>query len=108
MTPKQFQRYLDRDQICYHCGATEGLVPHHRANRGMGGSKARHIPSNIIVVCSQINGLMESDAVIAEQAYEYGWKLYSWEDPREVAVYNAFTGFWVKLDDNFGIWLVSS
>jgi len=39
MTPKEFKKFQLRDKHCPHCGATgEMLVPHHRKNRGMGGS----------------------------------------------------------------------
>jgi hypothetical protein len=49
MTKKEFQKYLDRDGGCVHCGDTETAVPNHRANRGMGGSRERDVPSNVIV-----------------------------------------------------------
>lgn len=94
MTPKQFQKFLDRDGSCWHCGTTEGLAPHHRVNRGMGGSKARDEASNVIVMCFKMNGLMESDPIVAQMAREWGWKLESWQKPAEVPVYNAYAGKW--------------
>lgn len=94
MTPKQFRKFLDRDGGCWHCGDAETAIPHHRANRGMGGSKARDEASNVIVMCSRINGLMESDPIVAQMAREWGWKLESWQIPAEVPVYNSFTGKW--------------
>ena len=99
MSPKQFQKFLDRDKMCWHCGAAEDLIPHHRANRGMGGSKARHEPSNIVTMCSVVNGLMESDPVVAQMAREFGWKLESWQKPIEVAIYNAYLGKWFKINE---------
>jgi hypothetical protein len=100
MTPKQFQKYLDRDKFCCHCGSTEALVPHHRKNRGMGGAGVcRNLPSNILTVCAQLNLLMESDSNTAEQARNYGWKLLSWQDPSSEPYYNAMTGEWILLDD---------
>lgn len=102
MTPKQFAKFLDRDQTCWHCGAATKLVPHHRINRGMGGSKARHTPSNVIVMCAEINLLMESDPVMARQARRYGWKLESWRDSTKAPVYR-YGGDWYVLDDSFGI-----
>ena len=60
MTPKEFRKYIDRDSWCYHCGQTEAIAPNHRISRGMGGSKVRNVPSNIIVLCSEMNGLIES------------------------------------------------
>lgn len=76
-------------------------MPHHRANRGMGGSKARDVPANIIVVC-QLNGLMESDAKTARLAIEYGWKLKTSDDPLKKAVYDAYLGVWWMLDNEYG------
>lgn len=100
MNSKQFQKYLDRDGSCPHCGTTEGLAPHHRANRGMGGSKLRDVPSNIIVLCSAYNGLIESNSVQAKIAVEFGWKLTSGQDPKETPVFLGDN--WYLLDDNFG------
>jgi hypothetical protein len=101
MTKKEFQKYLDRDRACPHCG-TNGpeLIPQHRLNRGMGGSKERHRPSNIIAFCSIGNGLMESSAGFAAMARVMGWKLYAHQDP-ETSPVRLFDG-WHLLDDNFG------
>ena len=99
MTPKQFQKFLDRDHVCWHCGASEALIPHHRVNRGMGGSKARHEPSNILTMCFLVNGLMESDPIVAQMAREWGWKLESWQKPAEVPVFNAYLGKWFKINE---------
>lgn len=101
MTRKQFQRYLDRDKGCVHCGDVETAVPHHRANRGMGGSKVRDVPSNIIAICAHFNGLMESDSVSAAYAKRKGWKLESWESPAETPVYNSNLRAWVLIDDSY-------
>lgn len=37
----------------------EGNVPHHRANRGSGGSKVLDHPANLVLVCSLCNGAAE-------------------------------------------------
>lgn len=100
MNSKQFQRYLDRDEGCCHCGTTEGLAPHHRANRGMGGSKARDVPSNIIVICSLYNGLLESNYTQAQLGIAMGWKLTAGQDPKLTPV--NILGRWFLLDDDFG------
>ena len=98
MTPKQFAKFLARDGACYHCGDATTAVPHHRANRGMGGSKARDEASNIIVMCSNVNGLMESDPIMQQMAKDFGWKLESWQQPAEVLVYSVYLGEWFTLN----------
>ncbi len=100
MNRKEFQKYLDRDKSCPHCGTTgPELIPQHRQNRGMGGSKARNRPSNIIVFCSLGNGLMESNATFAQLARAYGWKLMAYQDPEKTPV--SLSDGWFLLDDNF-------
>jgi hypothetical protein len=94
MTSKQFKKFLDRDGGCWHCGDSTTAIPHHRLNRGMGGSKARDEPSNVIVMCSNVNGLMESDPIMAQMARDWGWKLESWQNPAEVPVFNATQNEW--------------
>jgi len=76
------------------------VSPHHRLNRGMGGSKARDVPSNIIVICSELNSRMESDSATAQEAKAVGWKLSSGADPASVAVQH-YSGSWRLLDDKF-------
>jgi hypothetical protein len=101
MTKKQFQKYLERDQGgCWHCGSTgDDLIPNHRANRQAGGSKLRDVPSNIIVLCSKANGLLESNAAFAELGRKMGWKLRSHETPTEVPIFGH--GGWWLLNDDF-------
>lgn len=103
MTPKEFQDYLIRDrQRCVHCGLMDStLVPQHRKNRGMGGSKKRHVPSNIVVMCSKFNWLIEADANWAIIAKQRGWKLESWQDPLDTPVYYAHYGKYYLLDNEF-------
>lgn len=103
LTKAQFAKYLSRDRHCWHCGSTDDtLVPHHRANRGMGGSKLRHRPANIIVMCAAINSAMESDASVALAADKYGWKIASWEDPTKRPIFDRTKQLWFYLDDDFG------
>lgn len=65
----------------------------------MGGSKTRDLPSNVIVMCSYANGLMESDAAFADYARSKGWKLGSWQRPDEEPVWDVTTGVWFLLDN---------
>lgn len=68
----------------------------------MGGSKVRDVPSNIVVLCSYLNGLIESSASHARMAKTYGWKLESWQDPLTSPVYDTQKREWILLDDDFG------
>lgn len=95
MNKKRFQKYLDRDGGCVHCGEIETAVPHHRLNRGMGGSKERDVPSNIICLCANMNGLIESSSEAAEEARRYGWKLRMHQDPSTTTYYNAVSAEWI-------------
>lgn len=101
MNGKQFARYVFRDGGCVHCGATDAIVPHHRANRGMGGSKLRDVPSNIITMCHDMNNRMESDSKAAELAREMGWKLSTSADPASRQFWHAARGEWLLIDDDF-------
>jgi hypothetical protein len=77
------------------------LVPHHRANRGIGGSKLLDRPANILVVCAWLNGAMESDPKVAAMARSYGWKLARWQTPEDTPFYDRATELWWLLDDQF-------
>jgi hypothetical protein len=66
MNKKMFQKFIDRDGVCPHClKSDDTLVPQHRAGRGMGGSRSLDRPSNIIVLCSEANFLLEANAEFA-------------------------------------------
>lgn len=102
MKPLRFEKFIARDRHCPHCGiGSPYLIPHHRKNRGMGGSKLLDRASNILSVCSGINGLMESDPEIANLARTYGWKLRTYESPLEVPIYDSYEGEWYRLGDDF-------
>lgn len=102
VTKKEFDKFLARDKHCYHCGLEdETLVPQHRRNRGMGGSKRLNNASNIVVVCSQSNGLFESHSGAAMAAERYGWKLRAGQESLTTPVFDAYDGVWYLLDDNF-------
>jgi hypothetical protein len=101
MDKKRFARLLERDKGCVHCGEVEAVSPHHRLNRGMGGSKLRDVASNIVVMCSRFNFLMESDSKSAELGRKYGWKLRPWDEPANTPVYFVMAGQWYLLDDEY-------
>lgn len=75
MKPSLYKNLQKRDSYCWHCGATADLVPHHRKNRGMGGSRNLDVLSNLVLVCSLYNGAMESDSTVQSTARELGHKL---------------------------------
>lgn len=99
MNQKTWAKFLRRDGSCVHCGETERLSPQHRAGRGMGGSKLLDRPSNIIVLCSDLNSRIESDAEVADYARQNGWKIDRWQDPDFEPVWYATEGRWYLLDD---------
>ena len=107
MNKKEFDKYLARDQGCWHCGTTgDDLIPHHRQNRGMGGSSVRNVPSNIITLCAEANGLLESNAAFAELGRKFGWKLRNHETPAEVPIFGH--GGWWLLTNDFRKFLVEA
>lgn len=103
VTKKEFEKYLRRDFYhCLHCGINDGtLVPQHRLGRGMGGSKVRDVPSNIVVLCSDFNSRIESNYVAAAKAKRMGWKLESWQDPKQEPVWDCISGEWYVLADDY-------
>lgn len=103
MNKKQFQKLIDRDKACLHCGLFDDtLVVQHRGNRGMGGFRAGNAASNLIVLCAAMNLKIESNAVYANLALDYGWKISRYADPLTSPVYSAIDGEWYLLDDDFG------
>ncbi len=101
LNKKTFDLFLARDGSCVHCGLTDDtLVPQHRKNRQSGGkNKSANQPSNIVVLCSQANLLLESNAEFAELGRKLGWKLRSHENPLEVPIFGH--GGWWLLNDDF-------
>jgi len=101
MNKKSFQKFLDRDTGCVHCGINDDtLIPHHRQNRGMGGSKLLDKPSNIVVLCSGANNWLESNYAFAQMGKDYGWKLTHGQEPEKTPVW--IVDGWYLLDNEFG------
>lgn len=101
MKAKDFDRLVQRDICCLHCGETERISPNHRANRGMGGSKALDRPSNLIVLCSEMNSLIESNWFYRDLAIMYGWKLSKYETPEDKPVFDSRLWKWFLLDNDY-------
>jgi hypothetical protein len=100
MNKKTFQKFIDRDGVCPHClKSDDTLVPNHRQNRGMGGSRSLDRPSNILVLCHTANFLLESNAEFAAKGKAYGWKLTRNQVPEFTPVLLA-DGWWL-LDNDF-------
>lgn len=101
MNGRQFALYLARDMHC-PCGCVgreDTFVPQHRINRGMGGSKTLDRPANVIVMCAEMNGLIESSAFHAELARDYGWKLSRWGNPEDTPFFDRSDGTWNLIDN---------
>ena len=98
MNKSTLNKLRKRDSYCLHCGEDrhEMLVPHHRKNRGMGGSKSLDRIDNLLLICAYYNGAMESMSVVAEQARTYGHKLEHWQEA-SWAVYDECEGEWYQL-----------
>jgi 5-methylcytosine-specific restriction endonuclease McrA len=110
--PVKFKRLLIFGRDAYTCGLCgqvfqDGqLVPHHRANRGHGGSPMSDRPSNILSLCGLCNGLIESDPVSAETARHLGIKISRHDAQiahlKPVKVFVESEREWVLLDDSYG------
>jgi hypothetical protein len=85
---KEFAKLVARDTYCLHCGEQEAISPNHR--------------SNLVVLCSELNNLIESDSWHRGQALKYGWKLASWDSPEVMPVFDGVAGVWYLLDNNYG------
>lgn len=96
ITRKQSLRLRERDAYCLHCGADDGLQVHHRRNRAMGGSKLLDTFENLLRVCPLLNYQMESDADVAREARQYGWKLGQW-DAFDMPVFDKIQQKWFLL-----------
>jgi hypothetical protein len=100
MTKKELKLLFRRDQGCWHCGLDDVtmLVPHHRLNRGMGGSTELDNLSNVVLICARYNQQMEDSAFWAQRAREHGHKLARWQNPEQQPCFDSNTGEWFLLD----------
>lgn len=67
----------------------------------MGGSKIADNLQNVILVCAEYNGAMESDAGVANLARDLGHKLSKFLAPSE-PVFDNFEKRWYFLDTKGG------
>jgi 5-methylcytosine-specific restriction protein A len=71
---------------CEYCGQRVAFPQyHHRRARAMGGSKdpLTGSPANCLFVHPNCHGVIESQR---EVAYQNGWLVHNWDDPRDVPV----------------------
>lgn len=92
---------------CYLCGLElrdGSLVPHHRANRGSGGSRMSDKASNVLSLCSLCNGVIEASSERAEEARDLGIKISKFQVQRshEIPVFSRLNG-WILLADDFTV-----
>ena len=63
----------------------------------MGGSKVADNLQNVILVCAEYNGLMESDSAVANEARDLGHKLSKFLSPSEPC-FDNYAKRWYYLD----------
>jgi len=100
---KVLKQVQERDQYCWHCGREDDLVPHHRKNRGMGGSKLLDTVENLMMVCGQYNGDMESNATVAAQARGWGHKVPVWDTTDHPVFDCSAFRWWVLLPNGWKV-----
>ena len=64
----------------------------------MGSSKVLDTLQNVILVCAQYNGAMESDALVANEARDLGHKLSKFASPT-APVFDNWAKRWYVLDE---------
>lgn len=80
------------------------LVPQHRQG-GMGGRADKHRLSNVVLICSWLNGIIEADPMWQAQAVDLGFKIADAAEPTREPIRHAAHGL-VLLDDEGGVeWL---
>lgn len=108
MKKRDLERLFERDNgQCWHCGTTENLTVQHRMNRGMGGSRLRDNPANLILLCWYSNFEMEASSVKAEVARVSGWKIRNGYIPANVPAFHQPSNTWICLNDDWSIKVVN-
>jgi hypothetical protein len=102
MNKREFNKLLKRDISCVATGYEgDRLIPNHRIG-GMGGHRSDD-PTNLVLMDSITNGLLESDADWRRKALHYGWRLESWEDPSAEPFFHVGLRRWVLPDSFWGL-----
>ena len=102
--PALVQAIILRDGgLCAMVGTTPQCrgradTANHRLNRKAGGSRQRNGAGNGCGICNTCNGLIESDAALAEIARHRGVKLREGDDPR--LMWSPFFRQWAHVSDD--------
>lgn len=109
VTAKSRALVFSRDgERCASCGVHSPLSIQHRKNRQMGGSTQRNNLSNLLTLCVGCNSALESDATFRTSGLRMGWKLQSWDDDSQIAVFVQWAHEWRLLDDEGSFTVVDS
>ena len=85
---------FQRDSFqCIHCGMMMGLVLRQRSHTGNGSAE------NLVTFCVVDDDRITNDQSFSDLAMNYGWKLRSWEQPENRAVYYQADGEWFTLTE---------
>ena len=69
--------------VCERCGTARGEQMHHRQARGMGGSKIRNGPENLLHLCEPCHRWVEANPA---ESYVNGWKVRRGVNPADTPV----------------------
>lgn len=80
---------FQRDSFqCIHCGSMRNLTLRQRSHTGNGSAE------NLITMCSRCDEDVDKYTEFSDLAMNYGWKLRTWEEPDNRAVYYQQEGYW--------------
>lgn len=97
MNKVTFNKLVKRDGSCVATGYEgDRLIPNHRIG-GMGGHRSDD-PTNLVLMESIFNGQIEQDAELRAQAFHYGWRLESWQDPAKEPFFHFGLRHWMLPD----------
>ena len=85
---------FQRDNFaCIHCGSMKNMVLRQRSHTGNGSAE------NLVTMCVVDSDRINTDQHFADLAMNHGWKLRSWEQPENRAVYYQADNEWFYLTD---------
>ena len=85
---------FQRDSFqCIHCGSMRDLMLRQRSHTGNGSAE------NLVTLCVVDDDRIANDQHFSDLAMNHGWKLRSWEQPEDRAVYYQTDGEWFYLTE---------